>query len=283
MNKPVDLTKNMEFDIYLDAAVKAARSAGTILMNGLDRRLKIEYKGRINLVTEIDRASQECILNMLHSRFPDHEFLAEEEESQSIPPAKRDEIGDGEYLWVIDPLDGTTNYAHGYRCFAISIALMIRQEIAVGLVYDPWGDELFTAIRGQGAYLNGNPVRVSEEDDLEKSLLVTGFPYDIREGKVSNLGLFNHLILKAQAIRRDGSAALDMAYVATGRFDGFWELKLHPWDVAAGALIIEEAGGTISAFAGEPFCITSYDVLATNGKIHSALMQAISEVPRDSW
>jgi len=160
---------------------------------------------------------------------------------------------------------------------------MIRQEIAVGLVYDPWCDELFTAIRGQGACLNGNPVHVSEEDDLERSLLVTGFPYDIREGKVSNLGLFNHLILKAQAIRRDGSAALDMAYVAAGRFDGFWELKLHPWDVAAGALIIEEAGGTISAFAGEPFCITSYDVLATNGKIHTALMQAISEVPRDEW
>ena len=283
MNKPVDLTKNMEFDIYLDAAIKAARSAGTILMNGLDRRIKVEYKGRINLVTEIDRASQKCILNTLHSSFPDHEFLAEEEESQSLPTAKRDKTGDGEYLWVIDPLDGTTNYTHGYRCFAISIALMIRQEITVGLVYDPWCDELFTAIRGRGAYLNGNPVCVSEEDDLERSLLVTGFPYDIREGKVTNLGLFNHLILKAQAIRRDGSAALDMAYVAAGRFDGFWELKLHPWDVAAGALIIEEAGGMISTFAGETFHITSHDVLATNGKIHRALMQAISEVPQDAW
>jgi len=283
MNKSVDSAKKMEFDIYLDAAVKAARSASTILMNGLDRRLKIEYKGRINLVTEIDRASQECILDILRSRFPDHEFLAEEEESQSLPPAKSDKTGNSEYLWVIDPLDGTTNYTHGYRCFSISIALMIRQEIIVGLVYDPWGDELFTAVRGQGAFLNGNQIHVSEENDLERSLLATGFPYDISEGEVSNLGLFNHLILKAQAIRRDGSAALDMAYIAAGRFDGFWELKLHPWDVAAGALIIEEAGGTVSTFAGEPFQINSYDVLASNGKIHRALMQAISEVHRDDW
>ena len=148
---------------------------------------------------------------------------------------------------------------------------------------DPWGDELFTAVRGQGAFLNGNQIHVSEENDLERSLLATGFPYDISEGEVSNLGLFNHLILKAQAIRRDGSAALDMAYIAAGRFDGFWELKLHPWDVAAGALIIEEAGGTVSTFAGEPFQINSYDVLASNGKIHRALMQAISEVHRDDW
>ena len=275
MHKPPDTRSERELKLYLDAAEEAARAAGTIVMENLDRRLKVDYKGRIDLVTDADRASQECILDMLFRHFPNHEFLAEESE--------RHDIGDGHYLWVIDPLDGTTNYAHGYRCFAISIALLIDRESTIGLVYDPWGDEMFTATRGHGAFVNGGQISVSDESDLEKSLLVTGFPYDIREGNITNLGLFNHLILRAQAIRRDGSAALDLAYVAAGRFDGFWELKLFPWDVAAGTLIVEEAGGTVSTFTGEPAALDSFDLLVTNGRIHEVLVQAISEIPRDSW
>lgn len=264
-----------DLNLYLEKAVDAALAAGGILMDHLDRKIKIEFKGRIDLVTEADKKAEERILTILRKAFPGHGFLAEESENQKID--------ENRYLWVIDPLDGTTNFSHGYRCFSVSIALLVDGIRTVGVVYDPCAKELFTAIRDKGAFLNDKPISVSEENDLEKSLLVTGFPYDIREGKVTNLGLFNHLILKAQAVRRDGSAALDLAYLATGRFDGFWELKLHPWDVAAGTLIIEEAGGKVTTFSGERFEITSLDLLATNGSIHRELMQNISEIPSESW
>ena len=269
-NSPED-----DFNLYLEKAVEASRAAGGILMNYLDRKIKIEFKGRIDLVTEADKKAEDCILKILQEVFPDHGFLAEESGNQKID--------ENRHMWVIDPLDGTTNYAHGYRCFSVSIALLVDGIRTVGVVYDPWGKELFTAIRDKGAFLNNKPISVSEEIDLEKSLLVTGFPYDIREGHVTNLGLFNHLILKAQAVRRDGSAALDLAYVAAGRFDGLWELKLHPWDVAAGTLIVEEAGGKVTTFSGKQFEITSLDLLATNGSIHRKLMQKISEIPPESW
>lgn len=264
-----------DFNLYLEKAVEASRAAGGILMSYLDRKIKIEFKGRIDLVTEADKKAEDCILKILQEVFPDHGFLAEESGNQKID--------ENRHMWVIDPLDGTTNYAHGYRCFSVSIALLVDGIRTVGVVYDPWGRELFTAIRDKGAFLNNKPISVSEEIDLEKSLLVTGFPYDIREGQVTNLGLFNHLILKAQAVRRDGSAALDLAYVAAGRFDGLWELKLHPWDVAAGTLIVEEAGGKVTTFSGKQFEITSLDLLATNGSIHLKLMQKISEIPPESW
>jgi len=261
---------------YLDTAVEASREAGELLINGLDRAKKIEYKGRINIVTDMDNASQDIIIKIIQHNFPDHSFLAEEENEYNTRNAK--------HLWVIDPLDGTTNYTHGYRCFCISIALLIEDESVVGVIYDPWGKELFTALKGYGAYVNGRRIAVSEETDLEKSLLATGFPYDIREGSISNLGLFNHLIVRAQAIRRDGSAALDLAYVAAGRFDGFWEFKLHPWDLAAGLLIVKEAGGTVSTFSGNSFnVLTETDMLATNGKIHQPLIRAIKEVPKALW
>lgn len=263
------------FNLYLEKGIEAARAAGGILMHYLDRTIKIEYKGRIDLVTEADKKAEECILKILSESFPGHGILAEESGNQKID--------ENRYIWVVDPLDGTTNYAHGYRCFSVSIALLVDGNRTVGVVYDPWGEELFTAVRDKGAFLNNKPLSVSKEKDLEKSLLVTGFPYDIREGHVTNLGLFNHLIVKAQAVRRDGSAALDLSYLAAGRFDGFWELKLKPWDVAAGILIVEEAGGTVTTFSGEQIEITSPDLLATNGSIHREMMHNISEIPPESW
>ena len=266
----------MELQRYLEAATAAVYKAGEVLLDGLSRAKKVEYKGRINIVTEMDKASQNVIIETLLQEFPGHSFLAEEEDEYK----KRD----GNYLWVIDPLDGTTNYAHGYRCFCVSVGLLIDGEASVGVIYDPWGKELFTAVKGQGAFVNGQRIAVSVETELERSLLATGFPYDIREGSVSNLGLFNHLIVKAQAIRRDGSAALDLAYVAAGRFDGFWEFKLLPWDLAAGALIVQEAGGTVSTFSGSMFnVLADDDMIATNGRIHQSLLQVIAEVPKDSW
>ncbi|MFC1556232.1 inositol monophosphatase family protein [candidate division KSB1 bacterium] len=268
-NAGVDPGKLMEDAVY------AAREAGRLLLNGLDKALKIDYKGRIDLVTEVDIASQECILGYLQNKYPDHIMWAEEDED-------KDPV-DEKFVWCIDPLDGTTNYAHGYRCFSISIALLIRNQLALGLVYDPWGNELFTAIKGKGALLNGEPISVTSENSLDRSLLVTGFPYDIRESKVNNLNLFSHMIMKAQAVRRDGSAALDLAYLAAGRFDGFWELKLHPWDMAAGVLLIEEAGGTVSTFNGSDFNIKTFDLLATNGKIHEAMIREIAQVPENIW
>lgn len=259
----------------LNNAEMAAKLAGAILLEGLDRKIEINYKSRIDPVTEVDLASQKCILDYLEPKYPEHTFIAEEQDN-TIP-------AEDEAVWLIDPLDGTTNYSHGYRCFCVSIALVLKGKISVGAVYDPWADEMFSAIRGSGAKLNGKPLTVTGQDDLNRSLLVTGFPYDIRESKVNNLGLFNHLVMKAQAVRRDGSAALDLAYVAAGRFDGFWELKLKPWDMAAGALLVAEAGGKISRFDGSDFEIHSFDLLATNGKIHEAMISEISEVPSDRW
>ncbi len=259
----------------LKFAVKAAKEAGKILLNGLEQKLQIEYKGVIDLVTDIDRESQGCILTILKEEFPNHKFIAEEGADLDLLNSEK--------VWLIDPLDGTTNYAHGYRCFCISIAYSEGGILKAGVIYDPCADELYSAEKDKGAYLNGRKLNVSRTDELNRSLLITGFPYDIRESQVNNLGLFNHIIMKAQAVRRDGSAALDLAYLAAGRFDGFWELKLHPWDIAAGAIIVEEAGGTVTNFSGGRMGLDAFEVLATNGRIHDALLSEISSVPRDKW
>ncbi|MFC1729286.1 inositol monophosphatase family protein [candidate division KSB1 bacterium] len=275
MNDSIFTAAGFDAHTLLNDTEHAARAAGKILLNGLDKQYRIDFKGRIDLVTEIDIASQQCIIEDLRRRYPDHIFWAEEAEDQN--PVEEP------FVWLIDPLDGTTNYTHGYRFFSISIAFIIDKAIAVGVIYDPWGNEMFTAVKGGGAFLNGRPIHVSEEENLDRSLLVTGFPYDIRESAINNVGLFNHLIMKAQAVRRDGSAALDLAYLAAGRFDGFWELKLHPWDMAAGALIIEEAGGKVSRFDGSEFHVNTFDLLATNGKIHGKMISEIASVPGDQW
>ncbi len=254
----------------LETAIMAAKESGKIQMAHLDKETEITYKGEINIVTEVDKLCERNIISIISDHYPDHSFLAEEEMT--------DEAFTGKYRWIIDPLDGTTNYAHGYRCFCTSIALQREDEVILGVVYDPVTNELFYAEKGKGAFLNGVNIHVSDTTELTKSLLSTGFPYDIREGKKTNLEYFNTMAIKAQAIRRDGAAALDLCYLAAGRFDGFWELKLMPWDMAAGALVVTEAGGTVTNLNNGELNIFNDDILATNGLIHEEMLGIISNV-----
>lgn len=246
-----------------DFAVDLAHDAGALLMKKFAQSLEIHYKGDINLVTEADKMSENLIIDAIRQNFPDHGILSEES------PA----ILDGSsYRWIIDPLDGTTNYAHGYPVFCVSIALEKEGEIILGVIYDPTRQDTFVAERGKGAYLNGKRLAVSATPDLNRSLLATGFPYDIRQSKENNLNYFNVMAKEVQAIRRAGAAALDIAYVAAGRFDGFWELKLQPWDMAAGCLIVEEAGGEITDIMGSRWNMLSPNILVSNGRIHEPMI-----------
>jgi myo-inositol-1(or 4)-monophosphatase len=249
-----------------ETALQAVNEAGKILKDGLGRVYEISHKREIDLVTEIDRLSEERIITIIRDQYPGHEILAEE-------GGKRK--GSSMCRWIIDPLDGTTNYAHGYPCFCISIALEENGEVIYGVVYDPTREELFTVEKGKGAKLNGKLIAVSQVEKLTDSLLCTGFPYDIRERKETNLDHFQRFIMKAQAVRRDGAAALDLCYVAMGRFDGFWELKLSPWDMAAGSLMVIEAGGTVSDFAGNDFTLSSSKIVASNGRIHQEMIEVL--------
>ena len=226
----------------------------------------IDYKGEINLVTEVDRRSEESMLSVIKERYPDHRVLAEE---------TGDSGKSSSFKWIVDPLDGTTNYAHGYPCFCVSLAIEHEEEIIYGAVYDPMREELFTAEKGKGAYLNGEAIKVSSTQQLNLSLLSTGFPYDVREDINSNIIDFRNFLMKAQAVRRDGSAALDLCYTAVGRFDGFWEQKLFPWDVAAGSLIVTEAGGELSTFKGKDFSIYATEIVASNGIIHNQMIEVL--------
>ncbi|MGQ9478237.1 MAG: inositol monophosphatase family protein [Candidatus Bipolaricaulia bacterium] len=246
-----------------EVALEAARRAGQLLREGFGSNQRFALKSsRLDLVTEYDRAAEELIIEAIRSEFPQHGLLGEEGSSYQASSA---------YRWLIDPLDGTTNFAHGYPIFAVSIALARGEELLLGVVYNPILDELFFAERGRGASLNGRPIRVSETDDLSRALLATGFPYD--PGRIGlNLRLFERFIYKAQAIRRDGSAALNLCYVACGRLDGFWEIDLKPWDLAAGALIVREAGGKVTTFSGGELDLDGDEVLASNGKIHQEMV-----------
>jgi myo-inositol-1(or 4)-monophosphatase len=255
-----------EWAEFLRLAEKAAREAGRMLRQGMSQRREISFKGAVDLVTNFDQKSQEMILSRLSRAFPDHDFLAEE-------GLRREKSGD--FLWIIDPLDGTTNYAHRFPVFCVSIALEFQGRVVLGLVYDPLREEIFRAAETEGAYLNGKKIQISPVDDLNRSLLATGFPYDLRESRVNNVIHFNNFLVRAQAIRRCGSAALDLCYVACGRFDGFWELKLKPWDVAAGALMVKEAGGRLSDFSGAEFSISKDETLASNGLIHEAMVSVL--------
>jgi myo-inositol-1(or 4)-monophosphatase len=248
---------------YLHIARKAAFRAGGILRENIHGIRQITYKGDINLVTEMDMKSERAVVETLLASFPDHGIMAEEETT----------IRNGSgFTWIIDPLDGTTNYAHGYPCFSVSIALAQNDEIVLGVVYDPMRGELFSAHKGHGAFLNGKPIRVSGTGMLIKSLLATGFPYDRKVSNRNNLDYFRDLLMASQEVRRDGSAALDLCYVASGRFDGFWELKLKPWDVAAGSIIVTEAGGMVSDLSGSQFSIHDDEILASNGNIHEQMV-----------
>lgn len=249
-------------------ALEAARRAGELLREGFGSNQRFSLKSsRLDLVTEYDRAAEELIIQTIRARFPEHGLLGEEGSSWRT---------DAEYRWLIDPLDGTTNFAHGYPIFAVSIALAHGEELLLGAVYNPILDELFFAERGRGATLNGKPIRVSRIDKLGQALLATGFPYD-PERIGSNLRLFERFIYRAQAIRRDGSAALNLCYVACGRFDGFWELDLKPWDIAAGALIVREAGGKVTAFSGGELDLYGNEVLASNGLLHEELLAVLGD------
>ncbi len=254
----------------LNFAIQTARDAGSILAERFGRKIEITNKSEIDLVTESDLASERLIIDRIKTYHPRHAILAEESGASEPDREKQ-----SEWRWIIDPLDGTTNYAHGYPCFCVSIALECKGRMELGVVYDPLRDEMFTAERGQGAALNGRRIRVSPTPTLASALLCTGFPYDVRE-RSEFARHFANFIMAAQGVRRDGAAALDLAYVAAGRFDGFWEEGLKPWDVAAGALIIEEAGGRVSNYANEPMDIFTPPLLASNGLIHEAMMRVLS-------
>ncbi len=256
----------MVWEEALKVAEEASRVAGEMLRRHIDSSREIVYKGAVNLVTDFDRRSQEVIFSHLSSRFPDHDFLAEEDLCEQRG---------SEFRWIIDPIDGTTNYVHNFPIFCVSIALEWKSTVVCGVIYDPMRGEMFSAISGKGSVMNGHRIQISATEDLDKSLLATGFPYDVRESEVNNIDHFANFATRAQAIRRCGSAALDLCYVACGRFDGFWELKLSPWDVAAGVLIVEESGGRVSDFQGETASIYGKDLLASNGLIHEQMIQIL--------
>lgn len=251
----------------LDVAVEAARKAGQLQLRYLRDSFRVDYKGEINLVTEVDRLCEEEIIKTIKAYYPDHGILTEE----GLPHCPFLGV-DTSFLWIIDPLDGTTNYAHGYPVFSVSIALQVQGELALGVVFDPTRDELFWSLKGEGSFLNGERLKVSSTAKLSQSLLATGFPYDLKKDPVNNLDHFNRMIMVAQAIRRGGSAALDLCYVAAARLDGFWELKLSPWDIAAGILIVREAQGKVTDFDGRPIDPYSREVVASNGLIHDEML-----------
>jgi myo-inositol-1(or 4)-monophosphatase len=257
------MRENKEFK---KIAVQAVLKAGEILKKNRGRIKKVDYKGKINIVTEIDLLSEKTILEIIKKSFPDHSLLTEESKEQ-----KTESI----YKWIIDPLDGTTNYAHDFPSYCISIALEKEGKIILGVVYNPLLDELFTAEMGKGAFLNKRRIQVSSTKSLSKSFLATGFPYDIRESRVTNLDHFANFAVRSLAIRRAGSAALDLCYLAMGRFDGFWELKLSPWDTAAATLLVKESGGKVTDFEGGKYSIYGKHLLATNGKIHKQMIEVL--------
>src|SRR5215472_7801468 len=247
----------------LEFAIRLAQEAGNVLRDNYGRRITISNKGEIDLVTEVDIAAEKVIKDLISSHYPKHQILAEESGAYETS---------SEYRWIIDPLDGTTNYAHGLPIFCVSIALERAGEIIIGVIYDPMRDELFVAERGAGATLNNRSMQTSETESLKKALLVTGFPYDVHTNKTNNVDNFANFLKNAQAVRRLGSAAIDLCYVACGRFDGFWEMKLSAWDMAAGALIVEEAGGQVTRFDGGKFDPFGKQICASNGIIHEEMV-----------
>jgi myo-inositol-1(or 4)-monophosphatase len=250
-----------------DTAVVAARAAGAVLLEEFGRERQIEYKGTIDLVTDADRRSEHVVASIIRSRFPDHQILAEEGTVGAVS---------GRYRWIVDPLDGTTNYAHRYPHFAVSIGVERDGKIVVGVVYDPVRDEMFVAAEGRGAFLNELPLKASTTDALVRGLLCTGFPYDHAFIGVS-LRRWDQFVRRAQAVRRDGSAALDICYVAAGRFDGFWEDHLRPWDMSAAMLVANEAGGLVTDFQGRSPDVYRGELVASNGLLHADMLAIIAE------
>ena len=245
-----------------------AREAGALLLKHFRNRVAVEYKGDADLVTIADRESELLIRRRIQERWPTHDILGEEGGLQD---------SGSEYRWYVDPLDGTTNFAHGYPVFCVSLGLEYKGERIAGVVYDPTRDELFTAAKGGGAYLNLQPVHVSRAAKLAECLVATGFPSHKRH-KNPNIFFYHQITLRTHGVRRAGSAALDLCNVACGRFDGFWEFNLNPWDTTAGVLIVEEAGGKVSNFSGEPFQRDSRETLASNGAVHASLLHEFEQI-----
>jgi myo-inositol-1(or 4)-monophosphatase len=262
----------------LEKATSIAQDAGALLREGWGNVSQIEYKGEVDLVTQYDTRAESLIIEALQRNFGEHAIHTEEE----------GQIGNGSnpYRWLIDPLDGTTNYAHGFPVFSVSLALTHRTDEGryapiVGVIYDPIGDECFTAVKGDGAHLNGRRIQSSDVPTLDEALLSTGFPYDRRTRPHNNTGHFAQFIRRSQGVRRAGSAALDLSYVACGRLEGHWEIDLHPWDVAAGILVVQEAGGRVSDFEGGPDYLSGERIVASNGHIHDQMLEvlALGDVP----
>jgi len=258
---------SVDLEKVRDVAVAAAARAGEILYRNWGGIHNVEKKGTIDLVTESDVASEKAIIEVIRSAFPDHTILAEE---SGVTP------GADPHEWIIDPLDGTTNYAHNLPEFTVSIAFAHEGEMAFGLILSPVVGELFCAMRGQGAELNGRPIRVSSTRTVRESLLVTGFPYDLESVISPLMQRLETFLLAAQGVRRLGSAALDLCYVACGRFDGFWEQNLHPWDTAAGWIIVQEAGGQVTDFSNGNYSIDKKEILATNSLIHQEMTELLN-------
>lgn len=251
-------------------AIAAAVAAGKMIKACLDKPKKVRYKGAINIVTDVDEKAEDLIVKKLKKAFPEYGILAEES-----PEEKK-----GDCKWIIDPIDGTTNFAHGFPFFAVSIALEKQGETVLGVVYDPIRDELFTAIKAKGAFLNKKRIRVSKVKEMEKSFLATGFAYNFKTSKQNNIENFTNFMMASMAVRRAGAATLDLCYVACGRFDGFWELDLCPWDTAAAELIIREAGGRVSKIDGTKFSNYGKNMLASNGLIHKHMVKILNQKQR---
>jgi myo-inositol-1(or 4)-monophosphatase len=252
---------------YLNVASAVAREAGALLREGFGQDVRVEHKGAIDLVTEYDHRAEALIVARLRAAFPDHALHAEE----------GGRTAGSTHEWLVDPLDGTTNFAHGFPIFSVSLALTHHGRLVVGVVYDPLRDELFAAEAGQGARLNGAPMRVSPVRVLDQALLTTGFPYDVRSSPRNNFAEFERFQVRCQAVRRPGSAALDCAWVAAGRVDGYWELKIKPWDVAAGALIAREAGGRVTNATGEDDFLAQETIVVSNGWLHAEMLAVLQE------
>jgi myo-inositol-1(or 4)-monophosphatase len=251
----------------LQVAREAARAAGQLQRAELAHRPQADIKGRFDRVTEVDRQCERLVVGMLRQSFPAHGLLAEEYTRESL---------DAAWVWLVDPLDGTINYTHGYPIFAVSLALRHHGETALGVVYDPNRDEWFEAVRGAGATLNGRPIRVSQAERLGDSLLATGFPYDRADQPDTNLDRFAALTMQTLGVRRSGSASLDLCNTACGRLDGYWEIHISPWDVGAGALLVQEAGGRVTNLTGGPFDGSGWETVASNGRIHQELIEALA-------
>jgi myo-inositol-1(or 4)-monophosphatase len=255
--------------IYLATAIEAALAAGRIHLDFFRRDPRVEKKGPIDLVTAADVAAEQAFRQLIAARFPAHDVLGEE------AGGGRSNARGARWRWIIDPLDGTTNFAHGLALFCVSIALEVDGRTEIAVVYDPVGQELFSAERGDGARLNGVPIHVSTRNELVDALLCTGFPYSIREHQRQQVEVFAAFLGRSRAVRRLGSAALDLCYVAAGRFDGFWEEQLHAWDIAAGVLIVEEAGGRVTGYADEPIDLFGGRIVASNGPLHRPILEVI--------